>query len=101
MAILNPLNIPDELYKQLQELAEAENSSIDAQVITILQNGLQKIKTQQTEAEKRKNVPKLLEEIRIRRESRRSDVEWPDSTALIREDRDRWLFLSGALWMLV
>lgn len=89
MAILNALNIPDELYAQLQELADAENSSIDAQVITLLQYGLQKIKTQQIEAEKRKNVPKLLEEIRIRRESRRADVEWPDSTALIREDRDR------------
>ncbi|BAZ53045.1 hypothetical protein NIES4103_57100 [Nostoc sp. NIES-4103] len=89
MATLHALNIPDELYAQLQELAEAENSSIDAQVITLLHNELQRLKTQQTEAEKRKNVPKLLEEIRIRRESRRTDVEWPDSTALIREDRDR------------
>jgi hypothetical protein len=88
MAILNPLNIPDELYEQLQELAKAENNSIDAQVITILQNALQ-AKTQPTEDERRKNVPKLLQEIRLRRESRRTDVEWPDSTALIREDRDR------------
>jgi antitoxin FitA len=89
MATLNTLNIPDELYEQLQELAKAENSSVDAQVITILQNALQKTKTQLTEEEKRKNVPKLLEEIRLRRESRQTDVEWPDSTALIREDRDR------------
>ncbi|MHC5765696.1 MAG: hypothetical protein ACYTXI_08720 [Nostoc sp.] len=88
MATLNTLNIPDELYEQLQELAKAENSSVDAQVITILQNALQ-VKTQPTEDEKRKNVPKLLEEIRLRRESRQTDVEWPDSTALIREDRDR------------
>ncbi|MBH8576445.1 hypothetical protein I8752_26340 [Nostocaceae cyanobacterium CENA369] len=88
MAILNPLNIPDELYEQLQQLAKAENKSIDAQVITILQNALQ-AKTQPTDDERRKNVPKLLEEIRLRRESRRTDVEWPDSTALIREDRDR------------
>ncbi|MBD2560965.1 MAG: hypothetical protein RMZ41_014815 [Nostoc sp. DedVER02] len=89
MATLNTLNIPDELYEQLQELAKAENSSVDAQVITILQNALQKTKTQLTEDERRKNVPKLLEEIRLRRESRQTDVEWPDSTALIREDRDR------------
>jgi antitoxin FitA len=87
MATLNA-NIPDELYAQLQELAQAENSSVDAQVITILQRALQ-AKTQLTEDERRKNVPKLLEEIRLRRESRRTDVEWPDSTVLIREDRDR------------
>ncbi|MDZ8029687.1 hypothetical protein [Nostoc sp. DedSLP04] len=89
MTTLYALNIPDELYEQLQELAKAENSSVDAQVITILQNALQKTKTQLTEDERRKNVPKLLEEIRLRRESRETDVEWPDSTALIREDRDR------------
>ncbi|RCJ42271.1 hypothetical protein A6770_08665 [Nostoc minutum NIES-26] len=88
MAILNPLNIPDELYEQLQELAKTENNSIDAQVITILRNALQ-AKTQPTQDERYKNVPKLLEEMRLRRESRRTDVEWPDSTALIREDRDR------------
>jgi hypothetical protein len=88
MATLHPVNIPEDLYQQLQELAKAENRSIDAQVITILQNALQ-TKPQQTEDERYKNVPKLLEEIRIRRESRRTDVEWPDSTALIREDRDR------------
>ncbi|MGF1991914.1 MAG: hypothetical protein RMY62_029165 [Nostoc sp. ZfuVER08] len=88
MATLHTLNIPDELYAQLEELAKAENNSIDAQVITILQNALQ-AKIQPTEDERRKNVPKLLEEISIRRESRRTDVEWPDSTALIREDRDR------------
>lgn len=88
MTTLHALNIPDELYEQLQELAKAENSSVDAQVITILQNALQ-AKTLSMEDERRKNVPKLLEEIRLRRESRQTDLEWPDSTALIREDRDR------------
>ncbi|MBD2596665.1 hypothetical protein H6G74_20355 [Nostoc spongiaeforme FACHB-130] len=88
MATLNALNIPDELYAQLQELAKAENSSVEAQVIKILQDALQTT-IQPTQDERYKNVPKLLEEIRLRRESRRTDVEWTDSTALIREDRDR------------
>ncbi|MBE8998458.1 hypothetical protein IQ274_09565 [Nostoc sp. LEGE 12447] len=89
MATLNTLNIPDELYEQLQELAKAENSSVDAQVITILQNALQ-AKTQPTEEERRKNVPKLLEEIsRQRRCLNPADFGLPDSTELIREDRDR------------
>ena len=89
MTTLHALNIPNELYEQLQELAKAENRSVDAQVITILQNALQKRKTQLTEDERRKNVPKLLEEIRLRREQLPTDIEWPDSTAMIREDRDR------------
>ncbi|BAT51809.1 hypothetical protein NOS3756_07380 [Nostoc sp. NIES-3756] len=86
MATLHALDIPDELYAQLQELAKAENSSVEAQVIKILHKALQKIAEEQ---EKRKNVIKILEEHRLRRQSLRTDVEWPDSTALIREDRDR------------
>ncbi|MDZ8051749.1 MAG: FitA-like ribbon-helix-helix domain-containing protein [Aulosira sp. ZfuVER01] len=88
MATLHPLNIPDELYERLQELAKAENSSVDAQVITILQNALE-TKTQETEDERRKNVLKLLEESRLRREKLPKDIEWPDSTVMLREDRDR------------
>ncbi|WP_445635470.1 CopG-like ribbon-helix-helix domain-containing protein [Nostoc sp. DSM 114161] len=88
MATLHALNIPDELYAQLQELAKAENSSVDAQVIRILQNALQ-AKMQPTEDERRKNVLQLLEESRLRREKLPKDIEWPDSTALLREDRDR------------
>ncbi|MEH2364626.1 FitA-like ribbon-helix-helix domain-containing protein [Nostoc sp.] len=90
MTTVHALNIPDELYEQLQELAKAENRSVDAQVITILQNALQKRKTQLTEDERRKNVPKLLEEIsRRRRRLNPADFGLPDSTELIREDRDR------------
>ena len=88
MATIHALNIPDELYEQLQHLAKAENNSIDAQVITILQNALQ-AKTQPTEEERRKNVPKLLEEISRRRRVNPTDFGLPDSTELIREDRDR------------
>ncbi|MGH1393356.1 MAG: hypothetical protein ACRAVC_04885 [Trichormus sp.] len=88
MATLNAFNIPDELYAQLQELANAENSSVEAQVITVLQKGLQ-VKTQLTEDERRKNVLKILEESRLRREQLPKDVEWPDSTELLREDRNR------------
>lgn len=89
MATLHTLNIPDELYAQLQELAKAENSSVDAQVITILQKALQ-AKTQPAEDEKYKNVLKILEESsRNRRRLNPADFGLPDSTELIREDRDR------------
>ncbi|MBU7582779.1 MAG: hypothetical protein KAF91_07685 [Nostoc sp. TH1S01] len=89
MATLNALNIPDELYTQLQELAKAENSSVDAQVITILQKALQ-AKTQPVDDERYKNVLKILEESsRNRRRLNPADFGLPDSTELIREDRDR------------
>lgn len=88
MATLYVRNLPDDLYQRLQELAKVENRSINAQVITLLQQALSP-QTQETEDQRRKNVPKLLEEIRRRRESLPTDVEWLDSTELIREDRDR------------
>ena len=89
MAILHDVDLPDDLYQELQELAITENSSINAQVITLLRNALSAVEIQRREEQRRRDVPKLLEEIGRRRESRRTDVEWPDSTALIREDRDR------------
>jgi hypothetical protein len=89
MAILHDVDLPDDLYQELQELAITENSSINAQVITLLRNALSAVEIQRREDQRRRDVPKLLEEIGRRRESRRTDVEWPDSTALIREDRDR------------
>ncbi|MEH2024223.1 FitA-like ribbon-helix-helix domain-containing protein [Nostoc sp.] len=88
MATLYVRNLPDDLYAKLQELAASQHRSINAQVITLLEEAL-KTEAQQTEDEKRKNVPKLLEEIRLRREQLPTDIEWPDSTAMIREDRDR------------
>ncbi|MEH1907351.1 MAG: Arc family DNA-binding protein [Nostoc sp.] len=88
MATLYVRNLPDDLYAKLQELAVSQHRSINAQVITLLEEAL-KTETQQTEEERRKNVPKLLEEMRLRREQLPTDIEWPDSTAMIREDRDR------------
>jgi antitoxin FitA len=87
--MLHPLNIPDELHQRMQELAKAENSSVDAHVITILQKALE-TKTQETEDERRKNVLQLLEESSNRRRRLNpADFGLPDSTKMIREDRDR------------
>jgi hypothetical protein len=88
MAILHNLEIPDELYEYLQDLAKADNSSINAQVKTILQQALS-VQIQQAQERRRQNILNLLEESRRRREGRRTDVEWLDSTELIREDRNR------------
>lgn len=85
---LNTITLPDNLYKELQKLAEAENDSIESQVVALLQNALQ-TRRQQVELQNRENVLKVLEESRLRREQLPKDVQWPDSTEMIREDRDR------------
>ncbi|MEC4815629.1 MAG: hypothetical protein SAK29_20480 [Scytonema sp. PMC 1069.18] len=78
------------MYEQLQELAKAKNSSINAQVITLLQNALSEAQTQKmAEQERWQDVAKLLEESRRRREQLPKDIQWSDSTTMIREDRDR------------
>ncbi|MBD2777661.1 hypothetical protein [Iningainema tapete] len=85
MATLNA-DIPDELYAKLEKLALAHNISINTQIILLLEKALL-IEVELDE--RRKMVPKLLEESRRRREQLPTDIEWPDSTAMIREDRDR------------
>ena len=84
----NVITLPDQLYQELQKLAEFENDSIESQVVTLLQKALQE-KQQQTETQRRQNVLKVLEESRLLREQLPNDIEWPDSTEMIREDRDR------------
>ena len=88
MATLNVENFPDQLYARLQQLATAENRSISEQVVSLLEGALQ-IETQPPQAEARKSVTEILEEIERRRQSRPAGTEMPDSTLLIREDRDR------------
>ncbi|MBW4606415.1 MAG: hypothetical protein KME22_04100 [Hassallia sp. WJT32-NPBG1] len=80
MATLYVRNLPDDLYAKLQELAASQHRSINAQVITLLEQVLT-TQAQETEEQKRQNVLKVLEEIRQRRENRRTDIEWLDSTA--------------------
>ena len=88
MTTLQALDLPDALFARLSKLAKTQNISINDQIITLLEKAVP-AEAQQTEDERRKNVPKLQEEIRRRREQLPTDVEWPDSTAMIREDRDR------------
>lgn len=87
MASLHLQNVPDDLYAKLQQLAASQNHSIDAQVITLLENALA-TQTQQPQRETTKSITEILEESRRRREQLPTDIEWPDSTAMIREDRD-------------
>ena len=100
MATLTLENLPDDLVAQIKQLATQNNQPLNEQVISLLIQALQKPQpplnflispeTDLTWEERRKAVPKLQAEIDQRLEQRRAaNVEWPDSTALLREDRDR------------
>lgn len=86
MTTLTIENIPDGLIAEIQQLAAQQNQSFNEQVLALLKQALQKRRTSE---EKYQAVPQVLAEIEQRRKRRRTDVEWLDSTALIREDRER------------
>jgi plasmid stability protein len=88
MATLHVENVPDDLYAKLQQLATSQNSSISAQVLSLLESALQ-TKFKQPQSDTPKSVAEILAESRRRRRVNPADFGLPDSTTLIGEDRDR------------
>ncbi len=80
MAILHVRNVPEPLYERLKERAEAQRRSLSAEVITLLSWAIE-------EAERRPAV--TLDAIRRRRLFNPAEAGAPDSTTLLREDRER------------
>jgi antitoxin FitA len=99
MATLTIENLPDDLMAQLQQLASQNNQTINEQIINILKQVVQKPQpplkflispeTDPTWEERRKAVPQLLADLDKRRRLNPTDFGLPDSTELIREDRER------------
>ncbi len=99
MAVLNIDNLPDELLTQIEQLATENNCSVKEQAIALLKQSLnkpqEKLKflispeTDPTWEERRKAVPQLQAEIDRHRRVNPADFGLPDSTELIREDRER------------
>ena len=80
MSILHVRNVPDELYARLQQRAETQRRSLSAEVILLLDWAL----------EQAERTPEdILASIRSRRFFDPLAVGAPDSTFLLREDRDR------------
>jgi len=82
MPTLHVRNVPEELYKRLQELAEKENRSLTAEVIALLESAVK-------QRESRKGTAKVLERIRQRSQKIKLPAGWVDAVELIREDRNR------------
>ncbi len=82
MAILHVRNVPEKLYKRIQKLAEEENRSVTAEVIQLLNQGLQA-------REARRGAAAVIERIRQRAQKVELPHNWKDSAELLREDRSR------------
>ena len=80
MSILHIRNVPEALYERLQERARAQRRSLSAEVITLLDWAV-------TELERTPHD--ILASIRSRRFYEPAGAGAPDSTVLLREDRDR------------
>lgn len=80
MPILHVRNVSENLYDSIKQHAAAQNRSITAQVITMLEHAVEQPLRSQSE---------ILEGIQRRRFFRPAASGVPDSTALLREDRSR------------
>jgi plasmid stability protein len=80
MATLHVRNVPETLYDQIRQRAEARSRSLSAEVVVLLTHALE---------DDRPSAAEVLDEIRRRRSFRPSAVGAPDSTTLLREDRAR------------
>jgi plasmid stability protein len=80
MPILHVRNVPADLHTRLKERADAQRRSLSAEVITLLEWAVE-------ETERISSYP--LASIRQRRFFAPEAVGAPDSTTLLREDRER------------
>ena len=111
MAILHVSNIPDDLYQDIQDRAAAARRSISAEVVTLLEQAVQRETAPAQESQQttlyrawfarqtalpgtQVNTPDEITTLLDRIEERRREIErtvgrLPSSVASIREDRER------------
>lgn len=80
MPTLHVRNIPEPLYDRLRQRAQERNRSISAEVVVLLDFALEESEETQSH---------LLDSIQRRRFFDPAAAGAPDSTTLLREDRDR------------
>ncbi|RQW90957.1 MAG: hypothetical protein EHM79_01020 [Geobacter sp.] len=80
MPTLHVRNVPKDLHDRIQALAQSRNRSTSAQVINMLSSAIE-------EEELRHSRSRILAAARRRRFTYAQDV--PDSSTLLREDRER------------
>jgi plasmid stability protein len=80
MAILHVRNVPDALYARLRRRAATQRRSLSAEVVILLEWAVEESERTSEEA---------MASIRRRRSFDPAAVGAPDSTALLRQDRDQ------------
>lgn len=80
MATLHVRNVPPDLHRRLSRHARAERRSLSAEVITLLTRALESAE---------RSPEQILAAIEERRRFTPAAVGAPDSTTLLRQDRDR------------
>lgn len=80
MQTLHVRSVPDELYDRLRTLAHAKQRSLSAQVILLLDRALK-------DEDQRQEQAQILADIRRRRFTPPPTA--PDTTEMLREDRER------------
>ena len=80
MAILHVRNVPEELYARLKRRADSERRSLSAEAIMLLEWAMEEVE---------RTSEATLASIRQRRSFDPALAGAPDSTALLRQDRDR------------
>ena len=80
MSVLHVRNVPDALYERLRRRAGEQRRSLSAEVITLLSKALE---------EEEQSPQVTLAAIRGRRFFHPAEAGAPDSTAMLRQDRER------------
>ncbi len=89
MVTLQVENLPDELYRSIQSLATARSVTLNDAVIQLLTQAIQPDVTDTQQAQVLKESSAALARIRSRPRVNPLDFGLPDSTQMIREDRNR------------
>lgn len=85
MTNLTIQDIPDELMVKIQQRAKQENQSFNQQIINLLNQAI----VQTEKQENNQLVTEIIDRIEARRQKRQIDIQWLDSTELLRSDRER------------
>ncbi|MBC6419753.1 MAG: hypothetical protein GDA44_13815 [Prochloron sp. SP5CPC1] len=82
-------NVPDELYNHIQSLAAEKNLTLNGAVIHLLQYAFQTDAPKMLQERPVLPMSEILQRIRSRTKVQPINFGLPDSTVLIREDRNR------------
>jgi len=84
MPSLQVRDLPEHLYQEIVQLAEADRRSITQETIVLLEKALN------IEKENKKRRQQLLKKIQEETSQENKDEEILDPVKLVREDRERW-----------